>query len=552
MAKNAVIIGGGVGGLSAAIHLAARGVHVTLLEKNPRIGGKLNVWAAAHPKRPSDRPFRFDTGPTVLTLPLVFQDLFAAAKEDVRDYLPIQRLDPIARYTWSDGTTFTLRADEQDRLREVRRFAPDDVDGFQRLLRRGESIWNLSADTFLSHAPEQLLRAVGFSPMAGLKLLTTPLRIGMFGNFASLIDRHIKSQKLREVLYQYATYVGASPFKAPATMAVIPFVEMGFGAWYIPGGMYKLAEALEAVARKLGVDIHTNCDVAQILVEPVASVLQHAGSSTRDIQKPGVLKHTRQSKGPRATGVQTRNGVTFQADCVVANSDVVYTYRHLIDARYRKRYSDPTLDKIEPGASGLVLLLGIDGTYPQLAHHNKFMPDEYASDPTAVFETHTIPAEPCIYVCASTRSDPTQAPEGCESLFIFASAPALPDETGTRLISAASTIDWQNEGPRYRNRLIHTLETRCGLTDLSKRIVVERMITPMNLRSLYNANAGTIYGTGSNSRRSALLRPPNRDRDIAGLYFAGGATHPGGGLPLVALSGKIVAELVAEDLGLTG
>ena len=156
-----------------------------------------------------------------------------------------------------------------------------------------------------------------------------------------------------------------------------------------------------------------------------------------------------------------------------------------------------------------------------------------------MFETHTLPDDPCIYVCAPTRTDPTLAPPGCENLFVLASAPALD-----------SSLDWPSAGKEYRDRLIRALETRWGLTDLSQRIVVERMITPLDLKTLYNANAGTIYGIGSNTRRSAFLRPPNRDRDIAGLYFAGGATHPGGGLPLVALSGKIAAELVAEDLGL--
>src|SRR5438034_5971324 len=234
MAKTAVIIGGGVGGLSAAIHLARRGIRVTLMEKNARVGGKLNLWAVSQPNHPNDRPFKFDTGPSLLTLPLIFQDLFAAAGEDVRDYLSIARLDPIARYSWADGTTFELRAGDQARLEEVRKIAPDDVPGFQRLLARGESIWNLSADAFLFHAPEQMLRREGFSPLAGLKLLTTPFRIGMFSNYARLIDRHIKSEKLRQIFYQYATYSGASPFRAPATFAVIPFVEMSFGGWYIP------------------------------------------------------------------------------------------------------------------------------------------------------------------------------------------------------------------------------------------------------------------------------------------------------------------------------
>ncbi len=156
-----------------------------------------------------------------------------------------------------------------------------------------------------------------------------------------------------------------------------------------------------------------------------------------------------------------------------------------------------------------------------------------------MFETHAVPDDPCIYVCATTRSDPTQAPRDCENLFVLASAPAIDGK-----------LDWAVQGPRYRNQLIEKLENTWGLTGLSKRIIVEKSFTPADLRSSYNANAGSIYGIGSNSRRTAFLRPPNRDRDIRHLYFAGGATHPGGGLPLVALSGKIASELILEDFGM--
>jgi phytoene desaturase len=334
----------------------------------------------------------------------------------------------------------------------------------------------------------------------------------MFSKFATLVDRHVTSPRLREVLYQYATYAGASPFKAPATLAVIPHAEMNFGGWYPRGGMYGIAEALERVARKLGVEIRTGCAVERVLIE-------------------------KGSAKPQAAGVKLATGEEIRADAVICNSDVVYTYRDLIDPAHRRKYTDATLDKLEPGGSGMVLLLGVEGTYPQLAHHSKFMPDDYASDLRAMFDTRTVPDDPCIYVCASTRTDETQAPAGCENLFVLAGAPPLD-----------GIIDWSVEGPRYRDQLVGALEHKWGLTGLSKRVVVERRITPADLKSLYNANAGSIYGIGSNSRRAAFLRPPNRDRDVRGLYFCGGATHPGGGLPLVALSGKIVSELVADDL----
>ncbi len=194
---------------------------------------------------------------------------------------------------------------------------------------------------------------------------------------------------------------------------------------------------------------------------------------------------------------------------------------------------------MEPGGFGMVLLLGVEGTYPQLAHHTKFMPRDYTSDLRAMFETKTIPDDPCIYVCASTRSDSTQAPPGCENLFVLCSAPPLD-----------GSIDWSVTGPKYEAQILETLENRFGLKDLRKRIVVRERITPADLASRYNAYRGSIYGISSNGIRAAFLRPPNRDRRIRGLFFAGGATHPGGGLPLVALSGKVASELVCDHLGI--
>ncbi len=511
MSKHAIVVGGGVGGLAAAVRLAAAGVRVTVLEKNATLGGKLNLWQAAHPGRPGDRPFRFDTGPSLLTLPFVFEQLFAAAGERLADHLDLVRLDPIARFAWADGATFELKASAEATAAEVARFAPADAAGWRAFYAVGRDIWDRTADLFLYHSPQQLLAGDGsFDPRRGLAMLTVPFRIGMFGRFSKRVDRHVAGQRLREVLYQYATYGGASPFRAPATLAVIPHAEQHFGGWYPHGGMYRIAAALASVAAKLGVEVHTSCPVKRVIVEDATAV-----------------------------GVLLDDGTERRADAVIANSDVVHTYRRMIAPADRRHHPDKKLDALEPGGSGMVLLLGVEGTYPQLAHHTKFMPADYTSDLTAMFETHTTPADPCIYVAATTRTDPTQAPDGCENLFVLASAPALDGKT-----------DWATAGPRYRDQLVDTLEHRWGLTDLSKRIVVERRYTPADLADTYNANAGSIYGIGSNSRRAAFLRPPNRDRDVKGLYFAGGATHPGGGLPLVALSGKIVSELVLGDLGL--
>lgn len=509
-----------MGGLSAAIRLAGSGWRVKVLEKNPRVGGKLNLRIKPHPQRPTDRPFRFDTGPSLLTLPFVFEDLFAAAGRDVRNYLRIKKLQPISRFVWPDGQTLELYADEQKTLDQIARFSPLDVKGFKRFLNRGRRIWERSAEAFLFHSPEQTFARLAEQPLwkrglAGLQLLTVPLRIGMLQTFRAWVDREIGHPRLREVLYQYATYSGASPYLAPATLAVIPFAEMHFGGWYVEGGMYALAEQLHTLATELGVEIRTNTTVERILIDG---------------------PHNSWSR--RVIGVRLNDGEELQTDIVVVNSDLVYTYRNLVEYQHRPSHLDPALDKLDPGGSGMVLLLGVDGTYPHLAHHTKFMPDDYRRDLDAMFLHRSIPDDPCIYVCATTRTDPTQAPDGCENLFVLCSAPPLEGKT-----------DWRQAGQAYRDRIVHNLEHRYGLKDLSARIVVEERLTPADFRQLYNANAGSIYGLGSNSRQAAFRRPPNRDKDVRGLYFAGSATHPGGGLPLVALSGKIVSELIAEDFG---
>ena len=530
VSKQITIIGGGVGGLSAAVRLASRGYRVTVIEKNTQVGGKLNRWAVPHPHRPTARPFLFDTGPSLITLPFVFEETFAAAGRKMSDYLQLQPLDPVQKYIWADGTAFNARRKMQDVKDELSRFAgAQSVGGFEKILARGEMIWRESAEMFLYHAPEQVLKGDGkFDPWRALSMLTIPIKIGMFANFAKWVNRDVTHPRLREILYQYATYSGASPFLAPATLLVIPYAEYHFGGWYIPGGLYTLAQALQKLGEELGVTYLTGTAVKQILIDPAPG-------------KPAAKKLG------RARGVLLADGRELTADAVLANSDVVYTYHDLIPEKYRKKYNDKTLAKLEPGGSGLVLLLGVEGKYDQLAHHTKFMPDDYASDLRAMFETKTIPDDPCIYVCASTKTDSTQAPDECDNLFVLASAPAIDGKLDWDRPADPSSPGQSATEKSYRDKLVHLLETRYGLTDLSKRIVVEKRYSPRGLQQAYNANAGSIYGIGSNSRRAAFLRPPNRDRDVAGLYFAGGATHPGGGLPLVSLSGKIAAELIEED-----
>lgn len=505
MRNRITIIGGGLGGLSAAVRVARTGTAVTLVEKNERLGGKLNLWQVPHPRRSNDRPFRFDTGPSMLMLPLVFADLFESAGQDVRDHLSIRRLDPISRVRLSDGAMFEITSDRTRFLEQIRAISPSDVDGVQRLLRHSRKIWDLAGESFLMQPPQwALFGQNGFDPLGSLRALSLPFRIGLFRKFNDVVDRYIRDPRLRHVFYQYATYTGTSPFLAPGTFAVIPHIEIDQGAWHIQGGMYRLAEEIMELCRKMSVDVRLNTAATRIVVD---------------------------DQRPRVTGITLSTGQTIPSDAVICNADVRWTYEHLIDPDDRPHYPQDKLQDLEPGGSGFVLLLGIEGTYPQLAHHNKFLPTDYSVELRQVFEEKKLPDDPSIYICCATRSDPTLAPDDCENLFVYCAAPPLD-----------GSIDWRRMSKVYRDRIVQLLESRCGLTGLSQRIVVEKTISPQDLADRYNAHAGAIYGLGNHTLLQALMRPPNRDRHLAGLFFAGNTTHPGGGLPLVTLSGKIAAN----------
>jgi phytoene desaturase len=321
------------------------------------------------------------------------------------------------------------------------------------------------------------------------------------------LDAHVKSYfrspKLQQLFNRFATYNGSSPFQTPATFALIPYVEFGLGAWYVRGGMYQIPKALEELAKELCVDIKTNCAVEKILIE-----------------------------NKKAVGVRLENNEILRSDFVVTNADAIETYRNLIDTKERKSFPDKKLEKIEPSCSGFVLLLGIKKQFPQLAHHNIFFSDNYKAEFDQIFKQLKPAISPTVYVCATSRTDETQSPRDCENLFVLVNAPYTSDKT-----------DWQTEAKPYRDFIVKKLES-FGLEDLEKSIEFEQIITPEDFEKEYNANKGSIYGISSNGIFSAFLRPPNKARDIENLYLVGGATHPGGGIPLVLLSGKFAADLI--------
>jgi phytoene desaturase len=490
---NVIIIGAGLGGLCAAIRLAKKGFSVTILEKNETVGGKVNSVES--------NGYRFDTGASLLTMRHVLEELFEFVGRQIEDYLEIIPLEPICRYFWTDETVFDASTDLQKTENEIARLEPRDVGNFHKFLADARRKYEVSEKTFLAHSLNDLPKLLRPQYLKDLLVISS----------MRTLDAHVRSYfvsaKLRQLFNRFATYNGSSPFQTPATFALIPYVEFGLGAWYVRGGMYQIPKAFEKLAKEFGVEIKTNCTVEKILIEDKKTV-----------------------------GVRLENGEILRSDFVVTNADAIETYRSLIDAKERKSFPDKKLEKIEPSCSGFVLLLGTKKQFPQLAHHNIFFSDDYKAEFDQIFKQLKPATNPTIYVCATSRTDETQSPKGCENLFVLVNAPYTNDK-----------INWQTESKSYRDLIIRKLES-FGLEDLEKSIEFEQTITPEDFEKKYRANKGSIYGVSSNGIFSAFLRPPNRARDIENLYFVGGATHPGGGIPLVLLSGKFAADLIERKL----
>lgn len=485
-----VIIGGGIAGLSAAIRLASNGKRVMVLEKNPRTGGKMNLVA--------QDGFRFDTGPSVITMRHVFEELFASAGRKLEDYLTLLPVEPLTRYFWEDGTVLDASSDLTRMAQEIEKIEPRDVEGYLAYLAYAARIHRITGPIFIYDRPPRLSSFAKVPVHEWLK--ADPLR-----QMHQAINSHVRSPHLRQLLGRFATYVGGSPYEAPATLNVIAHVELTGGVWYPQGGIYQIAEAMTRLAHELGVEICTDTPVQCIITE-------------KDTVK----------------GVELADGTHIETEHVIANADVTTVYKHLLSPSEKTSAYLQKLESYEPSCSGFVMLLGVEGDYPQLAHHNIFFSNDYRAEFKAIFKDQVPAQEPTIYVSITSKSDPEHAPGGHENWFILVNAPPLTNQ-----------VDWQQEAPAYRDLILDRLAST-GLT-IRDKIRSETVLTPLDLQQQSGAWRGALYGPSSNSKWTAFRRPHNRSKQVRGLYFAGGTTHPGGGVPMVTLSGKVAAELLLED-----
>ena len=478
MPHKTLVIGAGLGGLAAAIRLARAGHAVEIWEKNDAPGGKL--------KEISRDGFRWDTGPSLLTMPHVLRELFAAAGERMEDHLELVRLDSACRYFWTDGTVIDEDAAFWARP-EVAKF-----------LEYARGIYELSGEAYLTRPPGDFWRAFTWGNLGKLRHLG---KVVTMRTLAQEVERRMADPHLRQIFLRFATYNGSSPFLTPATFNIIPYVESEFGAWYVRGGMARIVTALTALARRQGVTFRFNTTAT----------------------------------GWNGIEATAQDGSRSRADSLICNGDVLSAQNGflsgLFSAQAREKALVPDLS-----TSGFILFLGVRGSESRLGHHNIFFSDDYPQEFTEIHGEKISPHEPTIYISVSSRTDPNHAPKDHANYFVLINAPARdPRQPWTA-----------SEAAGYRDVVIKRL-ARFGFADLPKRIVSERIFTPSDFAARDLAHHGSLYGWASHSIRTSLFRPSLRAPGARNVFFTGGTTHPGGGIPLVLLSGKMVAELIERE-----
>jgi diapolycopene oxygenase len=496
--KRVGIIGGGLGGLASACTLAARGYSVVLFERNDWLGGKAAIL--------EQDGFRFDMGPTILTLPSVLRRIFAEAGRDLNDSLDLIHLDPQWRSFFSDGSTLDLHSDTFRMAEELRRFSPGtpSAAGYQRFLQLSERLHRISRNWFFYRPVGGLRDMFNAGNMVQAGTLGDLLAMRMGRSVASTVRSMIPDARVAQMVDHFTQYVGSAPASSPAVLCGIAHMQTSEGISYPRGGTGEIPRALVELAGELGVEFRTACGVERIR--------QNAGA---------------------ITGVELDSGEFVRLDAVVSNSDAVRTHRELLGGveRFERRR------RYEPACSGVVLYLGLKSRPSQLLHHNFVFSDDPHEEFNWIYRKGEPAPDPSCYVCAPGRSDPSVAPAGGEALYVLVHTPYL-----------RKHHNWGKMFPGYRDVILQKLRETAGL-DIESEIVTESALTPQDIHDRYGVLNGAIYGIASHGRWLGAFKPGNRSPDVRGLYLAGGAAHPGPGMPMVLMSGWIAADALDQDFG---
>tara|TARA_B110000967_G_scaffold825_1_gene843 strand:- start:10152 stop:11654 length:1503 start_codon:yes stop_codon:yes gene_type:complete len=483
-AQRAVVIGAGFAGIATALRLRKLGYEVTLLERLQSLGGRAQVFELGG--------YRHDAGPTVITAPFLFDELFELFDEKLEDHLQFVPLDPFYRFHFADGSQFDYRASIEDTLTEIRRFNPDDADGYLKLLEKSKRVYDIGFKQ-LVHRPFTRVWDM-------VKQIPALLMLKCYRSVSQMVNSHLKHPLIRQAFSIHPLLVGGNPFKTTAIYTLIHYLERRWGVFFCMGGTGKLVEELGKLMDRQGIKTQFGADVDEIILD-----------------------------GKRATGVRMNSGETLDADIVVFGGDPETCYKHLLPAK--KTFSMPTIKK--QYSMGLyVLYFGTRKLYPDVAHHSIWMGPRFKELLTEIFDHKTMSEDYSLYVHRPTATDTSFAPEGCESFYVLCPVPNL-----------LGDVNWETEGPKLRDRIVQSLEETI-LPELSSVIEEVFWMTPEDFAKDYRSMHGAGFSIEPRLTQSAWFRFHNRDRAISNLYFVGAGTHPGAGLPGVVSSAKVVEELL--------
>lgn len=500
MTDRIAVIGGGLGGLASAVVLAARGHKVVLLERNDWVGGKAAVL--------EEGGFRFDMGPTILTVPRVLRRILAEAGCDLDRELELVRLEPQWRCFFDDGTVLDLSENIGAMAAELDRLTPGRGagEGYRRFQALSERLHGISERFFFWKSVEDLGDTLKVRDSLNASTLSDVLALRMGSTVAGTIRSHVPDARAAQMLDHFTQYVGSSPYGSPAVLCAIAHMQTNDGVWYPMGGTRAVPLALERVARRLGVEIRTGTGVRRLEVTD-----------------------------KRVTAVETEGGERIPVSAVVSNMDSVRTYEELVGGAPAKRFRKRR--RYEPACSGVVFYLGLDRGYDHLLHHDFVFSRDPAEEFDWIYRRGEPAPDPTCYIAAPARTEPGVAPLGGEALYVLVHTPYLRPHH-----------DWSRMLPDYRRTVFDKLKRTAGMADLEDRIRVERVLTPQDIHDRYRVLNGAIYGLASHGRFMGAFKPGNRSRDVEGLYLAGGAAHPGPGMPMVLMSGWIAADSLDQDL----
>ena len=484
---HAIVIGGGFGGLAAAVRLRARGYDVTLLEALDSLGGRARVFQRGG--------FTFDAGPTVITAPYLFDELFALVGRDARDYFELVPVNPFYRILFHEGGSFDFVGDEQGLIEQIERISPRDVDGYRRLAERARAIFDVGYMK-LADQPFDRLSAM-------LKVVPSMVRLESFRSVHGLVARYIRDERLRQVFTFEPLLVGGNPFRTTSIYLLIHWLERQWGVYFARGGTGAIVAALARLLDEIGVNVELNAPVEEITVT-----------------------------GGRVTGVVLEGGRRVSADVVVANADPSMVYGRMIAPQHRVRHTNASVDRVKQSMSLFVGYFGVDRTYPDLAHHTIVLGPRYKDLLTDIFDRRVLADDFSLYLHAPTRTDASLAPDGHENFYVLSPVP-----------NNRSGVDWSTRSREYFDRILEELERRV-IPGVRSRIVTRHAMTPDDFEHTLRSADGAAFGPEPVLTQSAWFRYHNRSPDVDGLYFVGAGTHPGAGVPGVLCSAKVLDRVV--------